>query len=65
MNTSKMKKRGFVKNKVVECIMKTSVEKVTLIPFTHVSKPSSEIVGYWILKNQCFANVEYKMKCPL
>ncbi len=34
MHTSEMKKRGFIKNKVVECIVKTSVNKATLIPFT-------------------------------
>jgi hypothetical protein len=44
--------------------MRTSVEKVALIPFTHVFEPSFVIDGYWIVKNQCFANVEYKMKCP-
>jgi hypothetical protein len=27
-----MKKCGFIKNKVVKCIVKTSVEKATLIP---------------------------------
>jgi len=44
--------------------MRTSVEKVALIPFTHVFEPSFVIDGYWIVKNQCFANVEYKMKSP-
>jgi hypothetical protein len=29
---AKIKKCGFIKNKVVECIVKTSVEKATLIP---------------------------------
>jgi hypothetical protein len=29
---AKMKKCGFIKNKVVESIMKTNVEKATLIP---------------------------------
>jgi hypothetical protein len=32
-----MKKCGFIKNKVVECIVKTSVEKATLIPRTRVT----------------------------
>jgi hypothetical protein len=41
-----MKKRGFIKNKVVERIVRTNVEKTTLIPFTHVSQPSFEIDGY-------------------
>jgi hypothetical protein len=32
-----MKKCGFIKNKVMECIVKVSVEKATLIPHTHVT----------------------------
>jgi hypothetical protein len=59
-----MKKRGFIKNKVVECIAKMSVEKAALIPFTHVSQSSFEINSYWIVMNQHLANVEYKMKYP-
>jgi hypothetical protein len=34
MHTSKMKKRGFIKNKVVEQLVKASVDKVELIPLT-------------------------------
>jgi hypothetical protein len=34
---AKMKKCGFIKNKVVERIVKTSVEKATLIPCTRVT----------------------------
>jgi hypothetical protein len=64
IHTSKIKKRGFIKNKVMECIVRTSVDKVALIPFTHVSQPSFEIDGYWIVKSQHLANVEYKMKYP-
>jgi hypothetical protein len=37
MHTTKMKKRGFIKNKVVEHIVKTSIEKATLIPHTNVT----------------------------
>jgi ABC-type methionine transport system permease subunit len=33
MHTSEMKKKGFMKNKVVERIVKTNVNKATLIPF--------------------------------
>jgi hypothetical protein len=33
----KMKKCGFIKNKVMECIVKVSVKKATLIPHTHVT----------------------------
>jgi hypothetical protein len=59
-----MKKRGLIKNKVVERIVRTNVEKTALIPLTHVSQPSFETNGYWIVRNQCLANVEYKMKYP-
>jgi hypothetical protein len=64
MHTSEMKKWGFIKNKFMERMVRASVEKATLIPFTHVSQPSFEIDGYWIVRNQCHANVEYKMKYP-
>jgi hypothetical protein len=37
MHTIEMKKRRFIKNKVVERIMKMSVEKATLIPHTNVT----------------------------
>jgi hypothetical protein len=36
MHTAEMKKHGFIKNKVVEHIVKTNVEKTTLIPHTNV-----------------------------
>jgi len=32
-----MKKLGFIKNKVVEHILKVNIEKATLIPHTHVT----------------------------
>jgi hypothetical protein len=35
MHTTKMKKHGFMKNKVMERIVKMSVEKATLIPHTN------------------------------
>jgi hypothetical protein len=37
MHTTKMKKRRFIRNKVVERIVKTNVEKATLIPHTNVT----------------------------
>jgi len=37
MHTIEMKKREFIKNKVVEHIVKTNIEKATLIPRTHVT----------------------------
>ncbi len=36
MHTLEMKKRGFIKNKVMEAIITRSVEKVALIPLSHV-----------------------------
>jgi hypothetical protein len=52
MLMAKMKKRGFIKNKVVECIMKTSVEKATLIPHTNVThgiNDSNETGHAWMV----------------
>jgi hypothetical protein len=37
MHTTEMKKCEFIRNKVVEHIVKTSVEKTTLIPHTNVT----------------------------
>jgi hypothetical protein len=37
MHTAEMKKCGFIKNKVVERIVKISVEKATLILHTNVT----------------------------
>jgi hypothetical protein len=37
MHTVEMKKRGFIRNKVMERIVKTSVEKATLILHTDVT----------------------------
>jgi len=37
MHTIEMKKCGFMKNKVVEHIVKVNIEKATLIPHTHVT----------------------------
>jgi hypothetical protein len=36
MHTLEMKKKGFIKNKVIKAILTQSVEKTTFIPFTHV-----------------------------
>jgi hypothetical protein len=52
MHTVEMKKRGFIKNKVVEHIVKTSVEKATLIPHTNVTHEIddlSEIGHPWMV----------------
>jgi hypothetical protein len=37
MHIAEMKKRGFIRNKVVECIVKTNVEEATLILHTNVT----------------------------
>jgi hypothetical protein len=37
MHKAKMKKHGFIKNRVVERIVKTSVEKAKLIPHTNIT----------------------------
>jgi hypothetical protein len=47
MQILEMKKRGFIKNKVMEAIITQSVEKVTLIPLTHVYQPTLESDGAW------------------
>jgi hypothetical protein len=39
MHTLEMKKRGVIKNKVMEAIITRSVEKAALIPLTHVNQP--------------------------
>jgi len=36
MHTLEMKKKGFIKNKVMEAIITRSVEKAVIIPLTHV-----------------------------
>jgi len=37
MHTIEMKKHGLIRNKVVECIVKMSIEKATSIPHTNVT----------------------------
>jgi hypothetical protein len=37
MHTAEMKKRRFIKNKVVERIVKTNIQKATLIPHTNAT----------------------------
>ncbi len=45
MLTLEMKKKGFIKNKVMEAIITRSVEKTTFIPLTHVYQPTFENDG--------------------
>ncbi len=67
MHTIEMKKRGFTRNKVVERIVKTSVEKVTLIPRTNVTHgidDSNEIGHAWMVRSQQHLNTTYKVPFP-
>ncbi len=59
MHTLEMKKIGFIKNKVVEAIVTQNVEKITLIPLTHVYQPTLENDG---ASSQYLPNVTYAMK---
>jgi hypothetical protein len=49
MHTLKMKKRGFIKNKVMEAIITRSVQKAALIPLSHVYQPTLESDGAWVV----------------
>jgi hypothetical protein len=52
MHTTEMKKCRFIKNKVVERIVKMSVEKATLIPHTNVThgiNDSNETSHAWMV----------------
>ncbi len=52
MHTAKMKKRRFIRNKVVERIVKTNIEKTTLIPHTNVTHgidDSNETSHAWMV----------------
>jgi hypothetical protein len=62
MHTLEMKKKGFIKNKVMESIITWNVEKTTLIPFTHVYQPTLESDGAWGVWSQHLPNVIYAMK---
>ncbi len=64
MHTLEMKKKGFIKNKVMEAIVTRSVEKAALIPFTHVYQPTLENDGAWVVQSQCIPNVIYTLKFP-
>ncbi len=44
-------KKWFINNKVVEAIMKKFVEKATLILLTHVTQPTLENGGAWVVWN--------------
>jgi hypothetical protein len=62
MHTLEMKKKGFIKNKVMDTIITQSVEKVALIPLTHVYQPTFENDGVWGVWSECLPNVIYVVK---
>jgi hypothetical protein len=64
MHTLEMKKKGFIKNKVMEAIITQSVEKATLIPLTHVYQPTFDSDGAWGVRSQRLPNVIYAVKFP-
>jgi hypothetical protein len=64
MHTLEMKKRGFIKNKVVEAIVTRNVEKTAYIPFTHVYQPTLESDGTWGIWSQHLPNITYVVKFP-
>ncbi len=67
MHMTEMKKCKFIKNKVVKHIVKTSVEKATLIPHTHVPHgihDSNEIGHAWMVRSQQHPNMTYKVPLP-
>jgi len=46
----------------MDTIITQSVEKVALIPFTHVYQPTIENDGVWGVRSQCLPNVIYVVK---
>jgi hypothetical protein len=64
MQTMEMRKRGLRKKKIVEAIVRKCVEKATLILLTHVSQPTLENGGAWVVWNQDFVNVTIQVTCP-
>ncbi len=64
MHITKMKKCGFIKNKVVEHIMKMNIEKTTLIARTNVTHgidDLNEINHAWMVQSQQHLNMTYKV----
>jgi hypothetical protein len=64
MQIAEMKKHIFIKNKVVERIVKTNVEKATSIPRTNVTRgidDSNKTSHAWMVQNQQHPNMTYKV----
>jgi hypothetical protein len=67
MHIVEMKKCMFIRNKVVERIVKTSAEKATLIPLTNVTHGIDDLneTGHtWMVRNQQHPNMTYKVPLP-
>jgi hypothetical protein len=64
MHTLEMKKKGVIKNKVMEAIITRSVEKAALIPLTHVYQPTLESDGACSVRSQHLPNIIYAVKFP-
>jgi len=67
MHTAEMKKREFIRNKVVECIVQMSVEKATLILHTNVMHgiDDSNKTGHaWMVRSQQHLNMTYQVPLP-
>ncbi len=67
MHTIEMKKNRFIRNKIVERIVKTNAEKATLIPHTNVTHgidDLNETSNAWMVRNQQHPNMTYKVPLP-
>jgi len=64
MHTLEMKKKGVIKNKVMEAIITRNVEKAALIPLTHVYQPTLESDGACSVRSQHLPNIIYAVKFP-
>jgi hypothetical protein len=67
MHTFEMKKCGFIKNHVVEHIVKASIEKATLIFHTNVTHwidDSNKTNHAWMVQSQQHLNMTYKVPFP-
>jgi len=64
---AKMKNCKFIKNKVMEHIVKVNIKKATLILHTHVTHgidDSNETGHAWMVRNQQHPNMTYKVPLP-
>jgi hypothetical protein len=64
MHTLEMKKKAFIKNKVMEVIITRNVKKAALIVVTHVYQPTLESDGAWGVRSQRLPNVIHAVKFP-